>query len=68
MPGRGELDPPADPIEERGTEVGLQLFDGQGEGRLGDERRLGRRGEAAVVHDGHEVLEATGIHLHSLSI
>lgn len=34
---------------------------------LGDERRLRRCGEPAVVNDGY-VLEAIGIHLQSLSI
>ena len=66
--GRSELHPVSDPVEEPDAEVGFQLLHGQGQGRLGNENRLGRGGKPAMVDHGHEVLEPASIHLHSLSI
>ncbi len=61
--GRRQVDPPADAVEEGGTELCLEVAHGDREGRLAGAGGVGRGGETALVDHGHEVGELSRIHM-----
>jgi hypothetical protein len=63
--GGGEAGAPADAVEERDAQLGLEPQDALRERGLGHVQRRGRPGEAVVVDDGDDVLDLAEIHSES---
>ena len=66
LAGRGQHDPTADAVEQRGAELGLELTDRLRDRGLGDVLGLGGAGHPPVVDHGQEQAELPEIHRYSL--
>lgn len=54
---RGERDPGGGAVQQDGAEIGLQLFDGPAQRRLGHVQPGGGPAEVPFLGDGHEVAQ-----------
>ena len=62
LAGVGQHPTPARPIEERLADLIFETLDDLADGGLCPVERLGRFGEAAFAHDGHECFELEQVH------
>ncbi len=66
--GIGQRQRPACPIEQRDTDLILELLDLPAERRLGDVQLLGRAGEIALPRNGDEIAELTRLQDDTLQV
>ena len=67
-PGRGQPDAPRRPVEQRGTQIGLEGPDGSADVGLGEMQALGRAAEVQFLGDHEEHFELGLVHVGIISI